>query len=250
MTRAIQTTTASGDAITLEASATPPTRGRMVAQLEHNAMQALALVRTTLAALQRVVQCCDRANLLLSRSRGVVEPAIKPELRRTFGELAELVNGTQFGGEPVLTGGTCPFALEDPWNETGEPFAIELPDLHESTQALAAVDLNGAANALQLGQRTNALLGEVRVAQKQLGAAVVRLNQVLFSQRRGAEVPGADRSALVTAKRDRQQDENFVSMIGRVRDRVLTSGGAALLVQGGLSARATSLLESERPAAG
>jgi hypothetical protein len=223
----------------------------MLAQLEHNAMQALALVRATLGALERVVQGCDRASLLLSGSRGVVEPNIKPELRRTFGELAVLVNSSQFDGEPVLTGGSFPFALEDPWHETSDPFAIELPDLNEPTQALAVIDLNGAANALQLSQRNNVLLGEARIAQKRLSATVERLHQVLFSQRRGDAANGdrAALSALVAAKRDRLQDESFVSMIGRVRDHVLTSGGAALLVQGTLSARVTSLLESERPTA-
>src|ERR1700753_3589557 len=78
MTRSIHATTASGDAVTLGAGATLASHGRTLAHLEHNAMQALGLVRATLVALQGVGAQLDRASLLLSHPRGVIDFAIRP----------------------------------------------------------------------------------------------------------------------------------------------------------------------------
>jgi hypothetical protein len=69
MSRAIHETTPSGDEVTLEANAQLCARGRTVAQVEHNAMQALDLVRATLAALSGVTPALDRFALLLSSHR-------------------------------------------------------------------------------------------------------------------------------------------------------------------------------------
>src|SRR5262245_42490957 len=131
MTRAIHATTASGDAITLEAAAELGARGRTTAQLEHNAMQALGLVRASAHALQDVAQLLDRAMLLLASSRAVVDPTVRPELRRVFTQIADVVRTAHHAGQPLLRGSSVVYALEDPWQETSEPAHIDLPDLHE-----------------------------------------------------------------------------------------------------------------------
>jgi hypothetical protein len=207
-----------------------------VAQLEHNAMQALALVRAAHNALAEVARVADRAALLLSHSRGLVEAAVKPELQRVFAAIVGQVQAAAVNGEPLLQGGAQAFALDDPWQPASEPLCVELPDLRLAADALAAVDLSGGANALTVSQRNTVLLGEVRLAQKQLTATAKRLVEQLGKQRRdgdGAPLPSARRA----------QDEGFVSMIGRVRDHVLHAGDAALRVQGPPTTRAAWLVE-------
>ncbi|MET0388572.1 MAG: hypothetical protein ABW321_21555 [Polyangiales bacterium] len=242
MTRSVHTTTASGDAITLApgAHATAQSRtGRTVAQLEHNAMLALALVRATLHALERVATGTDRAALLLSNSRSLVDPAVKPELRRLFGELTDVVHSALWNGEPLLCGGGSAFAIDDPWREGSEPLCVELPDLQHTTQALVAVDLAGSTNALIVGQRNGALHSEVRHAQKRLGSTADQLRELLTMPRRA----GHEAAPEPPARSQRAADEGFVSLIGRVRDHVLHAGSSALRVQGAPSTRAAWLIE-------
>lgn len=237
MSRAIHATTGSGDAITLELSVETPAHGRTLAQLEHNAMQALGLTRAALAALEPCAHAIDRASVLLAHSPGVVEPAIRPELKRIFVELSEHVNTAQLHGEPLLRGDRHSFALVDPREESSQPLCVVLPDLREKTQALAACDLGAAANALTLAQRNGAALLEVRQAQRELLQTLQNLNQVLAAQRRGRDL------RPISEPPPPNQDEGFISLIGRVRDHVLTSGGAALRVQGAPSSRAAWLVE-------
>ena len=92
MNRSIHATTASGDAVTLEACTQTASRERTLAQVEHNAMQALGLVRAGLHALEPMFHGLDRIALLLSNSRGVVDPTVKPELKRVFSDLAQHVS--------------------------------------------------------------------------------------------------------------------------------------------------------------
>ena len=160
MSRSIHATTASGDAVTLETCTQSASRDRTLAQVEHNAMQALALVRAGLHALEPMFRGLDRIALLLSHSRGVVEATVKPELKRVLSDLINHVSVAAWSGEALLRGGARAFALEDPWNETGQPLTVELPDLSESVRTLAQLDLNGAANALALSQRQVRKLAE------------------------------------------------------------------------------------------
>jgi hypothetical protein len=241
MSRVIQKTTASGDAISLGASHRSAVPGRSVAQLEHNGMQALSLVRATLNALVALTRYSDRITLLLTHSRGLVDVTIKPELKRVFGEIADHVNTAALHGEPLLCGGASAYALGDPWHETSEPFCIELPDLRHAAQALTSIDLLGGTNALALGKRNEELLGELRHTQKQLTLAAHRLSEVLANARR-------ERNASEPPPPRRNQDEGFVSLIGRVRDQVLHAGGAALRVQGAPSTRAAWLVEGPEDA--
>lgn len=242
MSRSIHATTGSGDAVTLETCTQTASRERTVAQVEHNAMQALALVRAALRALEPVFQALDRIALLLSHSRGVVEAAVKPELKRVLIELAEHVSTAAWSGEPLLRGGARAFALDDPWNdETKQPLTIELPDLAEAVRALSQLDLIGAANALAYGQRNAAAQQEVRRTQRHLQQLAKQLADVLARRRRSAA-----RSSQTISKRG--PDDVFVTMVSHVRDHVLAAGPEALRVQGSPTTRAASLVEGN-PAA-
>jgi hypothetical protein len=232
MTRAVHATTASGDAITLEASAELGARGRTTAQLEHNAMQALGLARASSHALQEAAQLLERAGLLLASSRVVVDPTIRPELRRVFTLLAERVSTASHAGQLLLRGGTVVYALEDPWQETSELASIDLPDLNESAE-LVSLELN---NASLVNQRTSAFQAEVRKDQKRFAALSKSLCGALEKLHRGRT-----KNPHATA---RVQDDGFVALIGRVRDHVLDSGSSALQVQGAPSTRAAWLVEA------
>lgn len=239
MTRSIHATTASGDAVTLDAAAKPASRGRTLAQLEHNAMQALGLVRATLAALQGVAAPIDRAGLLLSHTRGVLDASIRPELKRLFGEIGDGVRSAAHGGQLLLCGQTVAFALDDPWQESSGPVCIELPELWESalgSSGLATLELHNASNALIVMQRVSGLQALVQQSRKRLTAEHQRLGAVL-----GRLHGGRVRDATLTAAR---ADEGFVDLIGRVRDHVLGSGSVALRVQGAPSTRAAWLVEA------
>jgi hypothetical protein len=236
MSRSIHPTTASVDAVTLETCTQTASRERTVAQVEHNAMLALAMVRAALGALEPVFQGLDRISLLLLHSRGLVEASIKPELKRVLVELANHVSAAAWSGEPLLQGGTRAFALDDPWNETGQPLTIALPELDEAVHALSELDLGGAANALALGQRNAAALQEVRKTQRQLQQLAKQLADVLAKRRRSAA-----RSSQTISKRG--PDDVFVTMVSLVRDHVLAAGPEALRVQGSPTTRAAYLVE-------
>jgi hypothetical protein len=239
MTRSIHATTASGDAVTLEAGAKPAARGRTLAQLEHNAMQALGLVRATITALQGVAAQIERAVLLLSHTRGVVDSSIRPELKRVFNEIGDRVRSAAHGGQLLLCGQTVAFALDDPWQESSGAVCIELPELWEAAlggSGLATLELQNARNALTVMQRLSALQSLVQESMKRFGVEHQRLGAVLGRLHRGRV-----RDATLTAAR---ADEGFVDLIGRVRDHVLGSGTTALRVQGAPSTRAAWLVEA------
>lgn len=242
MSRSIHATTASGDAVTLEACTQTASRERTVAQVEHNAMQALALVRACLRALEPMLAGHDRIALLISHSRGLVEAAIRPELKRVLLDLTEHVSIAAWSGDALLRGGARAFTLDDPWNESAnnQPLTIELPDLSETLRALTQLDLGGAINALAFGQRNGAALQEARKAQRQLQQLAKQLADVLARRRRSAA-----RSSQTLSKRP--PEEQFVSMVTVVRDHVLAAGQSALSVQGSPTTRAASLLENTAP---
>jgi hypothetical protein len=158
MTRAIHAKTASGDAITLEASAEASGHGRSLAHLEHSAMQALGLVRAGFGALREVARTLDRTSLLVSRGTGPLDPGLKPELKRMFAELAQQVRGADHAGHGLLEGGALAVTLEDATDAGGLPLAIELPDLVPSllgTGGLCELDLqdSGGANRIAQGRK-------------------------------------------------------------------------------------------------
>jgi hypothetical protein len=237
MTRATHATTASGDAVTLEASAEQGARGRSLAQLEHNAMQALGLVRAALVAVQAVGHNLDRASLMLSRSQGAIDPGLKPELKRVIASVTQQVNTASHAGHSLLDGNAVAFALDDPWLEASEPLGIDLPDLTQSVLGkggLSELDLIGTTSVNIAVQRIHAAQSAVREGQRSLSQSAQALSAVLA---RLHEARG--RSA-----EPRNQDDGFIAMIGRVRDQVLRSGSVALRVQGAPSTRAAWLVEA------
>jgi hypothetical protein len=233
MSRAIHETTASGDEVTLEANVQVAARGRTVAQVEHNAMQALDLVRATLHVLGEVLVPLDRLALLLAGRSAVT--AIAPELQRTIEQLGACIHAAMLREKPLLVGGTVAFVVDDPQDMTSTPLQIELPDLSSAFAELVELDLAVSTHA-QLCAKQARLAGLVQRARRQFSDTAQRLSGVLASQRPSS--PGPARTA----------DEGFVALIQSVRDRVLHAGNAALRVQGSPSARATWLITALKDA--
>lgn len=233
MSRAVHATTPSGDEVTLEANAQLCARGRTVAQVEHNAMQALDLVRATLAALSDVTPALERLALLLSNGRGIAASALAAELTRVIQQLGEVIHAAALRDDPLLTGGSAKFIVHDQHDLTSTPLQIDLPDLSSAFAELAELDLQ-ATTVAQLAAKQTQLMGQVLTARKQLMVTAQGLSGVLASQRPPRQKP------------PRAEDEGFIAMIQSVRQRVLHAGGAALRVQGSPSARATGLIEALR----
>ena len=235
MSRAIHATTPSGDEVTLESNAQLCARGRTVAQVEHNAMQALDLVRATLAALSGVTPLLDRLALLLSNSRGIAVSALVNELQRVIQQLGERIHTALLRDDPLLGGGSAKFVVDDPNDLTSTPLQIDLPDLSSLFAELAGFDLQATTGA-QLTAKLAQLTAEVQAARKHLSDCAQRLSAVLANQRPPRRMPL------------RVEDDGFVAMIQNVRQSVLHAGDAALRVQGSPSARATWLIEALRDA--
>lgn len=234
MSRAVHATTPSGDEVTLEANAQLAARERTVAQVEHNAMQALDLVRATLHALDELSAPLDRLAALLSHSRGVPMSTIAPELQRLIEQLGTSIHAAALREDPLLTGGSTSFAVENPQDGSG-PLQIDLPDLSGAYAELAELDFATSTHALITLKQVH-LTSTVQVSKKQFTVLVQRLTGLLGSQR-------PPRPLM-----PRAEDEGFVAMIQTVRQRVLHAGDAALRVQGSPSSRATWLIEAFRNA--
>jgi hypothetical protein len=229
--------TASGETVTLEATAAQGARGRSLAQLEHNAMQALGLVRAAMIAVEMVGSSMERAALLLSRSQGFVDVGLKPELKRVIATVVQQVNGASHAGHSLLDGDSVAFAIDDPWLEASEPLGIELPDLAPSVLGaggLSELDLGGNTSLQSTQQRIAAVQTAARDGQRSLQHSAQALSAVLarLHEARGRSAP------------PRNQDDGFIDLIGRVREQVLRSGAAALRVQGAPSTRAAWLVEA------
>lgn len=233
MNPAIHATAPSGDEVTLEANAQLGARGRTVAQVEQNAMHALNLVRAALIGLDQVTKGLDRAALLLAHNHQAIDPAVRPELRRTLEQLGEHLRGATLHGEPLLQGGSTSFALQEPGDDISEPLIVELPALEAAFSELVEAELSGGSHAW-VSQRHETLASEVQLARRQLEQQAARLGEVLAHRRR-IHAPAAQRRA---------EDEGFIAMIQQVRDDVLHAGEAALLVQGSPSVRAAWLVEA------
>lgn len=235
MSRAVHATTPSGDEVTLEANAQLCARGRTVAQVEHNAMQALDMVRATLAALSGITPLLDRLALLLSNARTVPMATLVPELQRVIEQLGRAIHAASLRDDPLLSGGSASFAVDDPRDDASTPLVIDLPDLASAFAELASLNLQ-TAGPTQLTTKQVQLTSRVQAARKQLTATAQRLSAVLASQRPTRQKP------------PRAEDDGFVELIQNVRQSVLHAGDTALRVQGSPTARATWLIEVLRDA--
>jgi hypothetical protein len=249
MTRpSIPAGSASPDAVTLAPTTDPTARdgasGRVLAQLEHNAMLALGMVRASMTALQNATHALENIAQVLPQSSSI-EPARARELRRLIDELARHVQTAEHAGQSLLLGATVPFALDDPWLEASELLHLELPQLKDSVLApdgIASLDLSQRANQLSAMHHVNAVRAAIARGHVSLQRGTRQLNVVLMrlNANRNKSTPpplGPD-------------DRDFEQLTGRVRDHVLRSGASALRVQGTPSVRAASLVEgsgSEEP---
>lgn len=195
-------------------------------------MQALDLVRATLAALGELAPALDRLALLLANSQSIAPAALSSELQRVIAQLGEIIHSAALRDDPLLRGGSAKFLVEDPHDLRSTPLQIELPDLSSAFADLAAIDL-AAATRPELASQHAQLASLVQTARTQLSDLAQRLSKVLASQRPPA--PSA-----------RATDDGFVELIQSVRERVLHAGDAALRVQGSPSSRATWLIEALR----
>jgi hypothetical protein len=232
--------TAAGDAVILEAtsdsSARDSTRGRLLAQLEHNAMLALGLVRAGFNALQRVTHLLERATQAIPRNQGLLDPAKVRELKGVLAELVEHVKSSSYAEHALLHGASVSFALDDPWLEASEMLFVKLPDLTASVlgpEGIARLELESRASASNVMLRINGVRNAVAQGHVSLQNAVRRLNAVVLrlnaKRRKSTPAPPSP--------------DDFQRLTGRVRDHVLRSGASALRVQGTPSTRAASLVE-------
>jgi hypothetical protein len=232
----IPATTASGDAVILEATPELHARGRLLAQLEHNAMAALGLVRAGFSGLQSVSRLLDRAAQMLAQNQVVLDPSKARELQRVFSELVQHVQTLAYAEHMLLQGETVSFALDDPWLEASEMLFVQLPLLGPSVlgaEGIASTDFGPLTSATHVMHRINGVRNAVAQGHVSLQHAVRRLNVVVvrLHANRGKSTP-------VPASPD-----EFQRFTGRVRDHVLRSGASALRVQGTPSTRAASLVE-------
>jgi hypothetical protein len=235
MSRPTHATTPSGDEVTLEANAQVGVQPRSVAQVEHNAMQALDLVRAALTALNNVTRLLERASLLLAHGRGSVAAAVVAELERVHEQLGMTIGTAELYATPLLRGGGAAFALQGPRDELSEPIWVALPDLHEPYLALLAEPLRAGEGSGRLSQRYAELTSRALAARAELTANTKLLCEVLRNQRQ---------RVAKTAVPRRADDERFVSLIQQVRTSVLHAGHAALRVQGNPTSRAAWLVEA------
>jgi hypothetical protein len=227
------------EAVIVEASETPARAsggGRVLAQLEHNAMLALGLTRAAHAALHALSEPLDRAAELAERAQTFVDPTSARELRSSFDAVKERVENAAHAGHTLLQGGAVSFALDDPWIEPSDRLYVELPDLGPSVlgpDGLCAIELTpraGGLISLRIGAVRHAIArghGNLERATHQLDVVVLRLN--------------ASRSKSTPPPK--LLEEEFADFTGRVRDHVLRSGASALRVQGTPSTKAASLIE-------
>ena len=230
--------TDAGDAVTLHAGSDANREGghgRLLAQLEHNAMLALGLVRAGAFALQAVSRLMERATHLLSRHHGVLEAQVAHDLRRVFSDLIQYVQTAQHAGQPLLTGAIAQFALDDAWRQTSEPLQIKLPDLTHSVLSdtgIHGLELDSRMVVLPVLQALNTVRGDIQTGHASLQNATQQLNVVLtrLYESRAKHPPA-------------KAAHDFQQLAVHVRDHVLRAGGAALRVQGPPTERATGLVE-------
>jgi hypothetical protein len=219
-----------------EAASRDGIRGRLLAQLEHNAMLALGMVRASSAALQGVSRTLDRANRLIGQVHGPIDLLLAKELRAAFDELSRQVHMASHDGHKLLQGGSVSYALDDPWLESSQPLQVALPDLSASVLAEGGLDeleLGGPhSTSLPVLRCMNEVRAAIQAGQAGLQRATRQLNEVL-ARLHGDRIRSAARG----------RDDDFEQLAQLMREHVLRSGASALRVQGPPSSRAASLVE-------
>jgi hypothetical protein len=223
----------------LHLAGTSQQRSRLLGQEEQNVMLALGLVRAAARTLLALEPKLLRASELLLRVEAPREAAAtRVELGKLFDELVRTVNGTTFEGRLIFDSATAVFDVDDA-RRNGEPLTVSMPDLRSVlfgdhgleyflTRARVRFDVERMADALRAAAADGKAI--LRESERHLSVLLTHFHR----QRR-------ERLTLGSPHADLEQTA------ARLRDRVQSDGTAALIVQGDLSTRATSLVLSDRP---
>jgi hypothetical protein len=230
------------DAVTLEAVADASPRdgnsGRVLAQLEHNAMLAFGTVRAGMAALHGATLMLEPIAQLLSQKQAGIDATRARELRRLIDALKVYVQTSAHAGQALLQGGSVLFALDDPWLEASELLQLQLPDLQASVlgaDGLAALDFGARTSALLATHHVDVVRTAIAQGHASMQRTIRQLNIVLMRMKDSRSKSSFPPPPGII--------DDFANLTGRVRDHILRSGPAALRVQGPPSSRAASLVE-------
>jgi hypothetical protein len=223
----------------LHLAGTSQQRSRLLGQEEQNVMLALGFVRAASRTLLALEPKLLRASELLLRVEGPREAAVtRVELGKLFDELVRAVNSATFEGRLIFDHATAVFDVDDA-RRNGEPLTVSLPDLRSVllgelgleqflTRARGRFDIDRMADAL----RAAAADGKAMLRESERHLAVLLTH---FHRQRREHL---NRAA---------PHVDLEQTAARLRDRVQSAGSAALVVQGDLSTRATSLVLNDRP---
>lgn len=214
-------------------------RSRLLGQEEQNVMLALGLVRAAARTLLAIEPKLSRASELLVR----VEPpreaaATRLELGKLYDDVSRTVSSAVFEGRSIFESASAVFDVDDA-RRNGEPLTVALPDLQSVlhgengleqflTRARVRGDVERMADALSAVSADGKAM--LREAERHLSVLLTHFHR----QRREHQHRGASHADLAQAA-------------ALLRDRVQSAGSAALIAQGDLSTRATSLVLSDRP---
>ncbi|HKU39010.1 MAG TPA: hypothetical protein VJR89_12705 [Polyangiales bacterium] len=214
-------------------------RSRTLGQGEHNVMLALGMLRAGKAALGELEPKLLRVYELLVSLDTPREGSARSELAKLRDELTRALNAASFDGHALFEGGCAVFDVEDS-RRSGEPLSVTLPDLATAlhgqqglTEFLAR--RRPRAEAERTAERMRLALQDarhvLRDAERQLSALLTH-----FHRQRSEHAAPADRNA------------DLAQTAVRLGQHVLRAGSLALLAQGELSTRASSLvLGSDEP---
>jgi hypothetical protein len=214
-------------------------QSRLLGQEEQNVMLALGFVRAAARALLALEPKLLRASELLLR----IEPpreaaATRLELGKLYDELSRAVASAVFEGRPIFENASAVFDVDDA-RRNGEPLTVALPDLQSVlygeqgleqflTRARVRGDIERMADTLVATSADGKAM--LREAERQLSVLLTHFHRQRREElQRGVPQPDLARAAAL------------------LRDRVQSAGSAALIAQGDLSTRASSLVLSDRP---
>lgn len=213
-------------------------RSRLLGQDEQHVMLALGLVRAAGRVLLGLEPKLQKASELFSRFETPKEAAARLELGKIYDELSRTVANATFEGRPIFESANAVFDVDDA-RRSGEPLTVSLPDLDALLHGESGLEqfLTRARVRGEIERMAAALVGTVtegsallRESERQLSVLLTHFHR----QRR-------DRPELAGPEADLAQTA------ARLSERVQQAGNAALAAQGALSARASSLVLSDRP---
>ncbi len=214
-------------------------QSRLLGQEEQNVMLALGFVRAAARTLLAIEPKLARASELLLRAGPPREAAAtRVELGKVYDDLSRTVANAVFEGRVIFESANAVFDVDDA-RRNGEPLTVALPDLQSVlhgeqgleqflTRARARGDIERMADALVATGADGKVM--LREAERHLSVLLTHFHRQRREHlQRGAPQPDLARAAEL------------------LRDRVRNAGGDALIAQGDLSTRASSLVLSDRP---